>query len=339
MVQYNIGPENRDYSIGSGFYMRISDDLRKSVVFIGYEDNLEPAKIKCVGTGFLFIYKGLTYLVTAKHVAYQLGEFPFVIRVNSIRGEAENVHADQIEWFYHDRESVDIAVTPCIFQQHKYDALYLPEELVKRIGEYNLGIGDVCYTIGLFGLLYGKKRNHPIVFTGNIALLPEGEKIPVKDNGGTKYIEGYLVSSQSLGGLSGAPVFARPTTDIALPCLESTEKDVSGERFSLSDVFLVGVWSGCWYLNPDQILNSEIGMGEDIKVPIGVGVVTPIENLIELMESPEMQKKRDDFITKRDSRYAASLDSAKSPENLQHKEDFNSLVSEAAKMKKQDDKT
>jgi len=352
VLKYRIGPEIRDYSVGSwpgepilnrGLYMRISDDLRKCVVFLGYKDNKEPGNIKCIGTGFLFMYKELTHLVTVKHVALQLGGYPFVIRVNRVNGEAENIHADQIEWFYHNDESVDLAVTPCTFQQHKYDALYIPETLIKPVGEYNLGIGDICYTIGLFGLLYGKKRNYPIVFTGNIALLPEGEKIPVKDKGGTKYIEGYLVGSQSLGGLSGAPVFARPTTDIKLPCLESTEEDVSGERFSLSDVFLIGVWSGSWYANPDQVLTSEIGMGEDIKVPVGVGVVTPIEKLIELMESPEMQKKRADYYAERESKvHAADLDAVTpslEADNPNHKEDFNSLLTVAVKKKPQADET
>ena len=340
MLSYRIGPEIRDYSIGSGFYMRISDDLRKCVVFLGYEDNTEPGGIKCIGTGFLFIYKDFPFLVTVKHVALQLGDCPFSIRVNRVNGEAENIHADQTEWFYHNDEYVDLAVTPCVFQKHKYDSLYIPDKLIKPVGEYNIGIGDICYTIGLFGLLYGKKRNYPIVFTGNIALLPEGEKIPVKGSGGAKYIEGYLVGSQSLSGLSGAPVFARPTTDINLPCLKPSEDDVSGERFSLSDVFLIGVWSGSWYKNPDQVLTSEIGMGEDIRVPIGMGVVTPVEKLIELMELPEMKKKRTDFVAQKDRNRAVSLDSIKpilDTDNPQHKEDFNSLINAAAKKKPQDD--
>ena len=221
----------------------------------------------------------------------------------------------------------------------------MPEEIIKRVGEYNIGIGDICYTIGLFRLLYGKKRNIPIVFTGNIALVPEDEKIPVEDwekPGKTKYVDGYLVSSQSLDGLSGSPVFVRPTTDINLPCLKSSEKDISGERFPLSDVFLIGIWSDAWSAPPDQILAAQTRMGGNIRVSLGVGVVVPIEKLLELLEVPEMQKKRTDFIEKRDAKYAASPEAVRPPltaENPQHAEDFNSLLSAAVKKKPQDDET
>lgn len=62
----------------------------------------------------------------------------------------------------------------------KYDVLYIPDHMIGWADGHNIGIGDMCYTIGLFHLLSGKKRNLPIVHTGNIALLPEDEKISVK---------------------------------------------------------------------------------------------------------------------------------------------------------------
>ena len=77
MIKYTLGPEHRDYSIGSGFYMRISDDLRKCVVFLGYKDDTEPGNIKCIGTGFLLRYKDLFHLVTVKHVAIQIRRISF----------------------------------------------------------------------------------------------------------------------------------------------------------------------------------------------------------------------------------------------------------------------
>ncbi len=355
MLQYRIGPEIRDYSVGSwpgepilnrGLYMRISDDLRKCVVFVGYEDNKESGNIKCIGTGFLLIYKELTHLVTVKHVALALGEHPFVVRANLARGGSENIPADQIEWFYHPDDNVDLAVIPFTLHIARFNALYLPETIIKSVGEYNIGIGDVCYTIGLFRLLYGTQRNLPVVHTGNIAMVPEDEKIPVEDwdkPGGTKYIEGYLVGSQSLDGLSGSPVFTRPTTDINLPCLKSPEDDIVGERFSVSDVFLIGIWQGAWTAPPDKVLAAEIEKEKRVRVPLGMGVVVPITKLLELLESPKMQKKRADFYVERESKvHAAELDVVKpslEADNPQHKEDFNSLLTAATKKKPQDDET
>ena len=142
---------------------------------------------------------------------YRLGEFPFVVRTNLVNGGAVNIFGDQIEWFYHPDENVDLAVIPFVLHKAKYDALYLPEMMIKSVGEYNIGIGDVCYTIGLFRLLYGSQKNLPVVHTGNIAMVPEDEKIPVEDWDNpysnvkkSKYIEGYLIGAQSLAGLSGA---------------------------------------------------------------------------------------------------------------------------------------
>jgi len=350
MLSYTLGPEIRDYSIGSGFYMRIRDDLRKCVVFLGHEDNTQPGNIKCIGTGFLLRYKKFFHLVTVKHVALELGEYPFIVRANLIRGGAANIQGDQVEWYFHPDNSVDLAVIASILRKEIYDALYLPEELMKSVGEYNIGIGDVCYTIGLFRLLYGNQKNLPVVHTGNIAMVPEDEKIPVEDWDNpdrrikrSKYIEGYLIGSQSLSGLSGAPVFARATTDVKLPCLESRAEDIAGERFSLSDVFLIGIWQGAWTAPPDEVMVREIEMGAQTRVPLGMGVVIPTAKLIELMESPQMEKKRAEIYAERETKvHAAELDSVKSSfktENPEHKEDFNSLLIAAVKKKPPADET
>lgn len=79
----------------------------------------------------------------------------------------------------------------------------------------NIGVGNFTYTIGLFRLLSGEKRNLPVCHFGTIAMLPGDERIPVTDwtdpDGRRRIlVEGYLVKSQSLNGLSGSPVFVRP---------------------------------------------------------------------------------------------------------------------------------
>jgi hypothetical protein len=79
--------------------MRFSEDVRKSVIFIGYPD-ATPGKggIACIGTGLLLKYGEpgfeIGYLVTAQHVSHTLGRDPFLLRLNRKDGTSENVTID-----------------------------------------------------------------------------------------------------------------------------------------------------------------------------------------------------------------------------------------------------
>ena len=93
------------------------------------------------------------------------------------------------------------------------NVLYIPPDMLvdsNTLRALRIGIGDICYAVGLFRLMAGSRRNLPVIHTGRIALIPEDERIPVQDwlnpNGPRKHIEGYLVKLQNLKGLSGSPV-------------------------------------------------------------------------------------------------------------------------------------
>jgi len=342
VLKYTLGPEHRDYSKGLGFYMRIDDDLRKCVVFLGYETN-DPDKgnICCIGTGFLFYYNGVAYLTTVKHVANKLGDSPFIVRVNSINGEAKNLYVDNANWFHHPDNNVDISIIEYSLEVRYFDALYLIPEIITTIEERDIYVGDFCYTIGLFRLMYGKMRNLPIVHTGNIAMVPGDEKVPVKNDitGETEYVEAYLIESHSLAGLSGSPVFVRPCSES--PLYRNDERGILGSIIPQKNLYLMGIWMGSWNAPPDQILSAEIERGQIVRVSIGMGVVVPISKLIELLEADEVQKSAKLYKNKKQV-HAAQLDSVILPStiiNPQHKEDFNTLVTAAAKKKSQDDKT
>jgi hypothetical protein len=342
MLKYTLGPERRDYSFGPGIYMKIDNDLRKCVVFLGIEDNSEKSGIYCAGTGFLLGYNGGAYLVTAKHVAKALGDNPFIIRINRKDGSVDNLHVDHIEWGYHPDESVDIAIIECLItQQSIYDALYLPDTLIAAIGEKNIGIGDMCYTIGLFRFLTGVKRNLPVVHTGNVAMVPSDEKVPVRDSltGKTEYVEAYLIESQSVNGLSGSPVFARPTMEF--PFGRNDDKGILGSQIGLKNIYLIGIWQSAWNASPDEIMMAATGMNEDKRVSYGMGVVVPIYKLIELLEIARMLERREAQKALWEANIpAAEMESAIPPvkaDNPQHKEDFNSLLTAAAKKKTQED--
>ena len=349
--EYNIpglGPEYRIPIEGMpGCFMRIEDIVRETVVFLGFEDNSpRSGGIDCRGTAFLLAYKKAGYLITAKHVAKAFGDNPFLIRMNKTDGTSVNVPADEVIWHYHPDDNVDVAAVPFLIpnliNQQIFDATYISEEqiLTNEIRkQFFIGIGDECHTVGLFRLLAGEKRNLPIVHTGNIALLPEDEKIPVTDwddpnEKKVRYVEGYLVESQSIAGLSGSPVFVRYT--INFPIMTSDKKTILS-RVASFHLFLLGLWQGAWQAPPSEIIN----LGP-VNVPVGIGVVMPATRIVEVLELPELVEKRRKQKPPH-IEYVASLDVAKpliTPSNLenpQHKEDFNSLVSEAAKKKKQDD--
>ena len=210
---WTLGPEvTIPLPHSPGFYMRIHDDLRKSVVFFGYEDTTKPTGIVCIGTGFLLSLEGVGYLITARHLSHQLGNDPFLIRINRKDGTAENLHVDHASWFEHADPTVDVSLVNLhIAGDTHYDALYLPSEHYlmtdATINEEAIGIGNFTYTTGLFRLLTGERRNLPICHTGTIALLPGDERVPVVDWTDANpvpsrrrriSVEAYLVEAQSM---------------------------------------------------------------------------------------------------------------------------------------------
>lgn len=353
-MPWGLGPEvTVPLPHSAGFSVRVTDDVRKSVVFFGYADTSRPSGIVCIGTGFLLIYKGGPYLVTAKHLSHQLGADPFLLRVNRKDGTAENLHADGVQWFDHSDPEVDASATPLhIGNDTAYAAMYLsgdemllsPEKLIQE----DIGIGSLTYTVGLFRLLSGERRNLPICHFGAVAALPEDERIPIvdwTDPAGKRRlrVEGYLVESQSIGGLSGSPVFVRPELGTSMGHLL---KRTSGGNDPMppvtlprNQVRLLGLWQGAWEAPADEIRAAQTGTNV---VPVGMGVVVPGHKLIELLEREDVTKKRNEYLASRKPDAAIpqavpykpavpSSDAKASEKNPDHREDFKRLLGAAVK--------
>jgi hypothetical protein len=320
VVRYDLWP--RPYRL-PGFasqVMRLSDDLRRCVVFIGTLDNSVPSGIRCFGTGFLVAYKSVPYLVTNQHIASGIGDAPFGIRINKSDGSSDNVRFDPIEdgleWVCNvDDPNVDLAAMPFQYDLHKagYNVLYVHDAMLQKMDTLHvnedISIGDFCYTIGLFHVLAGEQRNLPVVHTGHIALLPSDERIPVRDWLGPpdsiRHVEGYLIESQSLKGLSGSPCFVRGTISFQnLP--------VRGEKMSAllprADIRLLGIWQCSWDAPPDEVLMIE--QGNSLRVPLGMGVVIPTEKLIDIFELPREQSRREEIYKRREAENAAKPDTS-----------------------------
>lgn len=303
--RYCLGP-SRPRSLHSlpGVVMRLDEDLRKCVVFLGTPDSEENGGIKCFGTAFLLGYEQRRYLVTNQHIAAGIGDSPFLLRINRTDGPAENFTwdplTDGLVWYSHPTDpDVDLAVTPLEwdFRVVGCDYLYLSQDYLiddAYISANDIGIGDACYTIGLFRLLAGKKRNLPVVHTGNIALVPSDEKIPVRDwlDGDARkrrHVVGYLVETQALKGLSGSPVFVRST--LSLNNISMQDGSTRQALLARRDLRLLGVWQSSWDAPPDEV--QAIERGEDrVRVPVGMGVVVPTSKLIEILDRQDLKAMR-----------------------------------------------
>lgn len=292
--------------------MRITDDIRRCVVFFGYEDVTSgKGGINCIGTGFLLEHDGLGYLVTAQHLAHDLGEDPFLLRVNKHDGTSANLHVDGAVWISHPDPTVDLAAIPLFLNLREgYNIIYLGGETLELTKEQlvseNIGIGDLTYTVGLFRLMSGERRNLPVCHFGTISLFPDDEKIPTldwRDPTGKKTIltEGFLIETQSLSGLSGSPVFVRSETMFdpsAFPLKAPPPRPLESRKvlWPRVQLRLLGLWAGSWTLPPDDVKAMQSRSPKGAQVPLGMGVVVPCYKIVEMLDLPEIKQNRDDLI-------------------------------------------
>jgi len=118
--------------------MRLSDDLRRCVAFIGILDGTVPSGIRCFGTGFFVAYKGFRYFVTNQHIAAGIGHSPFAIRLNRTDGTSINVSIDltedNLKWICNTNDpDVDLAVMPMNYDfcAGGFNVLYVPEVMIR----------------------------------------------------------------------------------------------------------------------------------------------------------------------------------------------------------------
>ena len=299
MLPATLGPELRsDSYCCPGYTMRINDDLRKAVAFIG---SLGGEQFSPCGTGFLVRHDDFIYFVTAKHIAIGLEETPFCVRFNSKSGDPTYIQFDPLKqtwrWFFHTDSSVDVAMLQITFSLNAangtLDIRIIPSDLFcgPDVAAEKIGPGDPIQTVGLFRHFSGVDSNFPIVHSGNIAAMPSDELIPVDDwDGGRerKKIEAYLVEQQSLAGLSGSPVFVVPT--IVISGLPSKGGNVD---FAVNDskFFVLGLWQGSWEGWPDDVLQRELRPG--VRVPVGIGIVVPVQKIKEVLNMPKAKEDRE----------------------------------------------
>ena len=55
-------------------------------------------------------------------------------------------------------------------------------------------------------------------------------------------------------------------------------------------VKLLGLWQGAWEASPDEVLAAQTR--EDVRVPVGIGVVVPQEKILEVLQMPKLKAQR-----------------------------------------------
>lgn len=268
--------------------MRVPDDVRKCVAFLGKEVGTEKVY---GGTAFFVSVSSreaplhFMYLVTAKHCADALEGIEFWVRVNNKTGGVSELKADGVRWYRHptDPDHVDVAVFPFIFRPELDAARISVETFYVKESAPSIGTGDEVFITGLFSLAKGRKRNMPIVRMGNIAMMPE-DKIPVRGFG---EMDAYLIEARSTGGVSGSPVFVRETIKTPRASL-GAGVPVQGVGHAF---FLLGLMHGHWDIDPADI-NNPIIRGLPEGVNLGIAIVVPALTIMEVMCHPELVQMR-----------------------------------------------
>jgi hypothetical protein len=265
--------------------MRIADGIVKSVGFISCDTD----PLRYAGTAFIVQVpvdenSGCLHLVTAKHVADAVGA-DFVIGFNGKDGRPLFVRNGGVPWYFHPTESdsVDAAILPFASSRiHDYDISPIPVQILAddaRIKEYDIGLGDEIFSVGLFTRYFGLTTLIPIVRTGNIAMMPK-EPVP---RGGYGLAEAYLAEGRSIGGLSGSPVFCRNTVKMPGVNEQGQLKHVAG----VGQIHLLGLVHGHWELPMDF---SESDKFEAVNM--GVSIVIPAKKILEILYSPALAQVR-----------------------------------------------
>jgi hypothetical protein len=267
--------------------MRIPDDVKKCVVFIGIKKGKSPTQEpEYLGTGCIVSVQSkklprssFPYVVTAKHVAVELDGKDIYMRMNTKDGKSIvfRIKSEETKWWFHPKEdeSSDVAIFPLQIGQELADSIdyvAIKSDMILTDAErlrQGIGEGDDVFTVGLFYHHQGESKNHPIVRMGNIAMMPN-EPIKHKKFGD---MEAYLIELRSMGGLSGAPVF------VLNPVAGKMTRE--GLFKTTWKVYLLGLISGHW----------ERGRNPK-KVNVGIAYVAPAKRILETIDREELAERR-----------------------------------------------
>jgi hypothetical protein len=306
--------------------VRVSDYVLKSVGFVGEVQSRNENGVQgdLHATGFFVSvpssFRGTyLYFVTARHVAEDLRNRDVYVLVNEQGGGTTEILAiEPPMWFLHPTDATcDVAVVQMNYLEGA-DILPIPiSELLtpEAIAEFDIGIGDEVFATGLFSEIPNTTRNLPILRHGNIAMMPT-EQLQT-DLG---FADVHLIEARSIGGLSGSPVFVRPTAGIALP--GGSHKTIEGLIALTDRVKLLGLMHGHWDVKESEINNPKLHHDRKRGVNYGIAIATPAIKIIETINRPELKgiRMRQDEAAKK--RNVPGMDSARQKDSNGEQEPF-----------------
>jgi hypothetical protein len=227
------------------------------------------------------------YLVTARHcVRDGYGNSrDLYVRLNKKDGTAQDPLPLPFEWVEPEDENdaADVAVMP--FDEYDdpvLDYRHIPiasaatEEAIRH---HQIGLASDVYVTGLFTQRVGSKRNIPIVRAGVLsAMMDDMEDM----RSGLTY-KAYLAEVQSIGGLSGSPVFAMSNSYVVF----------ENPQYPLR---LLGLIRGHFDTNSHSKKREDEPVGfsgeEWHKIHNGIAIVTPVQEILRLLDREELVSRR-----------------------------------------------
>jgi hypothetical protein len=245
-----------------------------------------------IGTGFI-LNVPLTarapdtyveYVVTAAHVVMN-GENT-AVRIRTHGGYKDVEISD---WLAHPRADVALARFHADKDMH---LLNVPSHSLRwphMPQEFHPDLGDRVYFLGLLSVPGSHQlviNNVPMVRSGTIGALNQ-QDIPVEWPDKTvKRLEAHLIDCRSHGGFSGSPCFFQYERPLAVQ---------EGKRVSAELTYLLGLISGHFDDFTEPSLRGDLADVGSIQVRVntGVGIVTPSERIVEVLEMPEFKDERE----------------------------------------------
>lgn len=253
------------------------------------------------------------YMVTAAHVVR--AERETAARLRRLDGSLHDHVIPAQSWNYHD--SADVAVVPLELDETEqpFDIAVMPvpdffpagaggRHPGRRVSNRPM-LGDNVYFIGLFALIPAMgERNLPLVRSGTLAALAQ-EDVPLRLPDDTVLRQtAHLIDCRSYRGFSGSP------------CLIQFPRDPSlgGVGRPHEETELLGLISGHFDDQVTADLTGEIAsMGTvGVAVSVGVGVVTPVDAIEELLYREDVKEDR----SERERSYLREATAPRDPESL-----------------------
>lgn len=285
--------------------MNIPDEIRKCVVFLGYE---RQGQFVAAATGFVIAQEEhgmrLGFLVTAQHVVGGLlaKGHDIWIRTNLKSGLCEQQPVPAQIWHYHPNSPQGSDVAAAMVNDwgdSDVHAIHIngPQGAVASkevMNSLQIGLGAEIAIVGLFRSHFGAEHNVPIVRAGNIAAFQD-EPIKTQYSGD---IDAHLIEARSIGGLSGSPVFLTlpPVRMLRVETGRPGHHRMQTTFTSGQGIFLLGLVHGHFDINN---LNDDVSEGGGVGgVNTGIGVVVPVEKIVETINEPVWAEERRRAITR-----------------------------------------